>query len=119
MKGSCLPRHVAGSPRGLAVLAVAGVLSGCIPAADPRPVGSECARDADCDEGLVCAYDRCRSECSFDRDCPAGGVCVTSETDPDVRVCTLDVEANCAGSDLTCPDGLSCAPDGRCRLRQC
>jgi hypothetical protein len=68
--------------------------------------------DKNCPSGLLCAYGRCRQPCRSDRDCAIGAVCVPLLRDPTVYVCTLPDEGGGQG----CPEQLSPAPDGFCRL---
>jgi len=90
---------------------VIGIVVACLPGDAGRPLGSQCSSSAGCEDGLVCAYGRCRAECTFDRDCPAGAECVVAEGSVAGGVCRL-VDEGCDSSPCT-PDQL-CVGDGDC-----
>lgn len=103
-----------------ALLVVAGVavlMGGGCSSSDERQRASQlaggCAINSDCDQGLICAFERCHEECTEDRDCDAALRCVKSET-IDVFVCQLEDESRCE-VDKDCPGAQSCAIDGECR----
>jgi len=98
----------------------------------PRPVGTVCRSDADCNQGLCMKMDayplgveladsRCVSACCSDLDCPEQSVCVVS--DAGVRVCLpVSIAArgkrglgDSCGSDAECSSGACIG--GRCAQR--
>ncbi len=87
-------------------------VSACHGRQSNKPTGAECQSDAECRQGNLCQYGRCRAECNFDRDCSEGSACIASQDDPTQRVCTLLNEGSC--SSTTCPAGLYCGADGIC-----
>ena len=91
---------------------------------EPRPVGTVCRSDADCNQGLCLklndypldvglADSRCVSACCSDTDCPEQSVCVVA--DEGVRVC-LPVSIAARGKKAL-SDG--CSSDGECSSGAC
>ncbi|HEX4339203.1 MAG TPA: hypothetical protein VH062_25020 [Polyangiaceae bacterium] len=80
----------------------------------PKPLASGCTINTDCDQPLVCAFERCHKACNDSRDCPAGLHCVSS--DKPYRVCQLPGEADCTRTS-DCPGTEQCAVDGQCHDR--
>lgn len=62
-------------------------------------IGTRCAEDASCADGLRCRFGRCRAQCTTANDCTSGAICIGEP-----GVCTL-VTDTCEAS---CPDGLVC-----------
>jgi hypothetical protein len=69
-----------------------------------------CAVNSDCDDPLVCAFERCHEQCSMTRDCPEGQLCVRAGA---VGVCQLPDEVTCK-TQVDCRGDLVCTPQGRC-----
>lgn len=91
---------------------------------EPRPVGTVCRSDADCNQGLCMKMDayplgveladsRCVSACCSDSDCPEQSVCVVS--DAGVRVC-LPVSIAARGKNAS---GDACVSDAECASGAC
>lgn len=104
---------------GLSLLVAAITLGGCD---EEEPsvlslLSGGCLLNSDCDEGLVCVFERCHIECNDSSDCPLDdeGVrlrCVVGERAE--HVCQLPDEATCSYHS-ECPGQQICGPDGRCR----
>lgn len=62
-------------------------------------IGTRCAEDSACADGLRCRFGRCRAQCTTANDCTSGSLCIGEP-----GVCTL-VTDTCEAS---CPDGLVC-----------
>jgi hypothetical protein len=77
-----------------------------------QPVRTTCTVNSDCQEPLVCAFERCHAQCNASRDCPTGQLCVRTAA---AGVCQLVGEASCSGclGDQSCVDGMcrSVSPD--------
>lgn len=72
----------------------------------PRVVPSECVRNSDCDEPLVCRDGTCATECILDADCSLNARCVPVSAT--VSRCFIDAVEQCSPTE-PCPfDGLSC-----------
>jgi hypothetical protein len=67
---------------------------------------------SDCNSGLICTLDACRTDCRTDADCPRGSLC--SGVAPPYG-CSAPQELACA-SDADCPAPLTCGPDNKCRV---
>ena len=67
-------------------------------------LGTPCRSAAECNDGLVCSFGRCRAGCERQTDCAGEQVCI-QETGQRA-VCTL-VDDTCAGAN-TCSAGLVC-----------
>jgi len=100
--------------RSATCILVAGALAlgDCSYESSPRPVGSRCEDDQECEGSLLCAYGRCRPACHVDRDCPDGGVCVEDSTGG--GVCSFSDETGC--EDVLCAAGQVCVEGGECVL---
>lgn len=80
----------------------------------PEMSNPECVAATGAPEGAVCVYGYCRSECTSDADCEAvvpGSICLPGMN---ASGCRLPSETDCAAKG--CVAGLSCAPDGACRV---
>jgi hypothetical protein len=103
---------------GVIAALVGSALGGC----DDEPsalslIGSGCLLNSECDEGLVCVFERCHIECNDSSDCPVDDEgeplrCVIGER-PE-HVCQLPDESTCSYHS-ECPGLQICGPDGRCR----
>jgi len=71
-----------------------------------------CLVNTDCNNPLVCAFERCHAQCQANRDCATGQRCVQAERP--FRVCQLDDERACSYNS-ECPEHQVCAIDGQCR----
>jgi hypothetical protein len=67
-------------------------------------LGTPCRSAAECNDGLLCSFGRCRAGCERQTDCAGEQVCI-QETGQRA-VCTL-VDDTCAGAN-TCSAGLVC-----------
>jgi hypothetical protein len=74
-----------------------------------------CALNSDCENPLVCAFERCHKACEEDRDCVGTLRCVKGEN-PDETVCQLPDESACTLDD-DCPGKQACGVDDECRDR--
>lgn len=73
-----------------------------------------CALNSECEEPLVCAFERCHVACETDRDCEGqGGRCVRTD-DGEGRVCQFEDNVECE-RDKDCEGKQICAVDGTCR----
>jgi hypothetical protein len=70
-----------------------------------------CSLNSDCNDPLVCTFERCHQACEADRDCPLPQRCVRGT---DGRVCQLDDNKDCA-RDAQCEGDQVCGVDGECR----
>ena len=79
----------------------------------PRPVGSTCSLNSDCNNPLSCTFGKCHKTCTESRDCPnANQRCLKVAPGP---VCQLVDEGHCTyNSDCSSP--LKCAVDSVCRV---
>ncbi len=94
------------------------------PFAEPDP---ECAADGDCDEGLVCAGERCLAPndlCTWNWECGPGDECIDGLCRPrcqDDDSCPAGlacVEGICEDAPAECEVDTDCA-DGPCRAGAC
>lgn len=96
---------------------IAAVASGGCSSSDEKRRASKlaggCAINSDCDEDLICAFERCHIPCTEDRDCLSTLRCVKSE-ETGVFVCQLEDEQVCE-SDRDCPGEQRCGIDNECR----
>lgn len=77
-----------------------------------RELGGDCTLSSDCEDGLVCVFERCHQPCVSSEDCPREQRCVAG--DAPSHVCLLDDESSCVfHSD--CPPRMLCGPDAQCR----
>jgi alpha-tubulin suppressor-like RCC1 family protein len=76
-------------------------------------ISETCSLNSDCEDPLVCAFERCHTECNETRDCPRDSLCVASGKGA-VFICQLPDEAECDEDD-DCPGKQRCAEDGFCR----
>lgn len=84
------------------------------------PVRAACTLNSDCNEGLVCLFERCHAECTKDGDCVRPTVCrpLQSYKGSGAGVCLLPEEVRCVGgNDNECLGSLACGPDKTCRSR--
>ena len=92
--------------------------TGCAKGMNPEgkvDVGGSCVLNSDCNQALVCTWDKCHDACHTSVDCPAGQSCVVAADQS--TVCQLTIETHCLyASD--CPTALICAVDQQCR-NQC
>jgi hypothetical protein len=92
--------------------------TGCAKGMNPEgkvDVGGSCVLNSDCNQGLVCTWDKCHDACHTSVDCPTGQSCVVAADQS--TVCQLTIETHCLyASD--CPTPLICAVDQQCR-NQC
>jgi len=72
-----------------------------------------CSINSDCEDPLVCVFERCHAACSVDRDCGGAQRCVKSSSES-ASVCQLPDELACQ-KDKDCPGQQVCAPDDECR----
>lgn len=73
---------------------------------------TECERNSDCPDPLVCRFGSCTNACVDDRDCISGARCVAS---PDGgRACRDQAEEQCERNS-DCPEPYICAADEHCR----
>jgi hypothetical protein len=79
----------------------------------PQP-GTGCTLNSQCDQPLVCTFEKCHAACVTDTDCPSGQLCVKTTTG---NVCQLPVEVTCVYNSQ-CMAPLICARDEQCR-NQC
>ena len=77
-----------------------------------KNTGEGCAINSDCNQPLVCAFQRCHAQCEETRDCAPGLRCVIAEQP--YRVCQLEDEQSCSYNS-ECPGAQVCAVDGQCR----
>jgi hypothetical protein len=75
-------------------------------------LAEKCALNSQCENPLVCTFERCHKECDEDRDCPGEQRCVGSPTG---NICQLDVETNCASNSSACQGDQVCGVDKECR----
>ena len=85
-----------------AALAVGGAACGSDAEllAEVKALGEGCFIDSDCEEDLVCVFQRCHVECETTKDCEAQGAesrCVLG--DKPKNVCQLEDEIDCAGTE--------------------
>jgi len=81
------------------------VIGACSSSDEPttRPLGAGCSLASDCQDPLVCAYQRCHSQCASTKDCPVGQRCVGSNF-PKLGICLLPDEDTCKkNSDCAAP----------------
>lgn len=76
-------------------------------------VSQGCTLNSDCNNPLVCAFQRCHVACTETRDCPPGQRCVAGPMDTK-NVCLLPEEENCV-TDSGCNGDQICATDRECR----
>ena len=106
------------------VLVSAFVVVGCGgggSSAKPTP-GTGCNLNSQCDQPLVCTFQKCHAACAADKDCPTGQLCVKTTAagvDGGVAgtVCQLPAEIKCVYNSQ-CMLPLVCARDEQCR-NQC
>jgi hypothetical protein len=80
-------------------------------------LSKQCTLNSECNDPLVCAFQRCHEQCSVSRDCPPGQRCVKGEEEDSEDmpgVCQLPVETTC-DRDSDCKEDQFCARDGECR----
>ena len=70
-----------------------------------------CSLNSECNDPLVCTFERCHQACEADRDCPLPQRCVRGT---DGRVCQLPEETECS-RDADCDGDQVCGVDGECR----
>ncbi len=70
-----------------------------------------CSLNSDCNNPLVCTFERCHQACEKDRDCPLPQRCIKGD---DGRVCQLDDDTKC-DRDRDCDGDQVCGVDGECR----
>jgi hypothetical protein len=87
-------------------------IGGCA-AEEPAKAGlaSGCSINSDCNDPLVCSFQKCHVGCRESSDCDNGGRCVVGTGG---GVCVLDHETSCSHT-TDCPPGLFCAADDQCR----
>jgi hypothetical protein len=98
---------------GLATLLFAALLTACT-AVQPR--GGQCAYNADCEGGLVCAEGACRAPCGDGGACPEGMRCSPVPGTP-LTVCVAGTEEPRCNYASDCASPLVCNRDGRCRAQ--
>jgi cysteine-rich repeat protein len=75
-------------------------------------VSEKCTLNSNCQDPLVCAFERCHEQCEISRDCPADQRCVLTEDD--FHVCQLPDENECE-DDRDCRGSQLCGVDAECR----
>src|SRR5688500_1459738 len=70
-----------------------------------------CTLNSNCENPLVCTFERCHRECEEDRDCAGEERCVQGATG---RVCQLSIETGCT-SNAQCKGTQTCGVDKECR----
>ena len=70
-----------------------------------------CSLNSECNDPLVCTFERCHQACEADRDCPLPQRCVLGT---DGRICQLPDETECS-RDSDCGGDQVCGIDGECR----
>ena len=92
------------------------VLVACGDTADEQKklagIAQGCTLNSDCNNPLVCAFQRCHEACVESRDCPPGQRCIAGEDD--TNVCQLPDEVSCMTSS-GCDGSQVCAIDRECR----
>jgi hypothetical protein len=78
-------------------------------------LAERCALNSDCQDPLVCAFERCHKACEEDRDCPDSLRCMKGER-PGETVCQLPDESACM-REKDCPGEQTCGVDDECRDR--
>lgn len=73
--------------------------------------GKTCLINSDCEGELICKFESCEPRCVVTRDCEGTETCVGEKNSE--RVCLSEASRLCS-SQQDCPEGLSCAADGRC-----
>ena len=72
----------------------------------------KCRINSDCDDLLVCVFERCHQECTTSRDCDDGTRCV--ESGQARNACQLPDEQACS-EEGRCPGSQLCGVDAECR----
>jgi alpha-tubulin suppressor-like RCC1 family protein len=75
-------------------------------------IAQGCTLNSDCNNPLVCAFQRCHEACVETRDCPQGQRCVAGEDG--TNVCQLPDDVDCTTSS-GCNGSQVCAVDRECR----
>lgn len=78
-----------------------------------RNISEPCSLNSDCENPLVCVFERCHEPCTDDRDCADGLRCVMSG-EFGMFVCQLPDELECV-RDKDCPGDQVCGIDEICR----
>jgi alpha-tubulin suppressor-like RCC1 family protein len=104
------------------VLISSFVVVGCGGGSSAKPqAGTGCNLNSQCDQPLVCTFQKCHAACVADNDCPTGQMCVKTATSVDGgvagNVCQLPAEIKCIYNSQ-CAQPLVCARDEQCR-NQC
>jgi hypothetical protein len=74
-----------------------------------------CSINSDCEDKLVCVFERCHKECDADRDCTAPLRCMRGDEDEgETNVCQLEDEIACE-RDKDCKGDQECGVDDECR----
>jgi hypothetical protein len=94
------------------VATVSGWMGACADSHSHATLSQGCVINTDCNEPLVCAFQRCHNACETSRDCDAGQRCVAS--DRPFHVCQLADESHCEANSY-CPIGQVCGVDSQCR----
>jgi alpha-tubulin suppressor-like RCC1 family protein len=76
------------------------------------PEETECERNSDCPDPLVCRFGSCTNACVDDRDCISGARCVAGPEGG--RACRDQAEEQCERNS-DCPVPYICAADEHCR----
>src|SRR5688500_1244032 len=71
-----------------------------------------CTLNSNCENPLVCTFERCHTQCDEDRDCPGEERCVSGSSGK--RVCQLSIETGCT-SNAQCKGTQTCGADKECR----
>ena len=75
-------------------------------------LGGGCTHDSQCEDKLVCIFERCHVKCFADKDCDPPLRCVKGEEG--ANVCQLEDDAECEDND-DCKGKQICAVDDECR----
>jgi hypothetical protein len=98
------------------VLSVTGALDACSDSSGEKlraaQLAQSCVLDTDCENPLICAFERCHFQCAGDKDCHDGARCVRSATGD--GICQLVDEKTCR-RDRDCVGEEVCAEDAQCR----
>jgi hypothetical protein len=98
------------------VLSVTGALDACSDSSGEKlraaQLAQSCVLDTDCENPLICAFERCHFQCAGDKDCHDGARCVRSVTGD--GICQLVDEKTCR-RDRDCVGEEVCAEDAQCR----
>jgi hypothetical protein len=97
----------------LGLLGVAATLALGCSSSKKIQTGTPCVLNSDCNNPLSCTYGTCHEGCRSTVDCTTPGMACTKVDG--FGVCLLPTESKCTSENPTCPKGLTCAVDLRCR----